>query len=182
MDRRLLLARIAALVALAAALAPAQAQTPPAPEVPGSFLKGSPKVSPAVRERLVELLQLPKDKLWAELVKWPAFQQMSLQEQAAFLQRLAEMHQRLRTQALKKAADMGLKLSPEEEDAFVASYLKERLEVERQMWQETQPKRRKLEEQLTTDLRQQYGDAKTSSASSPPASAVATAPPPTSPR
>lgn len=173
MDRRFLLTVAAAVVLAVPTLAPAQnpAATAP-PDVPASLLKGNPKISPAVRQRLVELIQLPKDKLWAELVKWPSFQQMTLQEQASFLQKLAEMRQRLRVQALRKAADMGLKLAPEQEDAFIASYLRDRMEVERQMWQDAQPKRRKLEEQLTTELRQEYGEGKI----------PATAPEPTTPK
>jgi hypothetical protein len=173
MARRLLLTfTVAAALAVGAV---AQTPPPPAQDVPASLLKGNPHIAPAVRERLVELLQLPKEKLWAELMKWPTFQQMTLQEQASFLQRLAEMRQRLRSQALKKAADLGLKLTPEQEDAFIVTYLQDRMEVERQMWQETQPKRRKLEDKLAADLRREYGEGKA------PAVVPPTAPDPTSP-
>ncbi len=42
------------------------------------------------------------------------------------------------------------------------------------MWQDDKPKRRKLEEQLAADLRQQYGDGKGSAPTAP-------APAPTTP-
>ncbi len=193
MDRRLLLtgAAAAALLLSAAAQSPGPGPSAPAapsapPEVPASLLvKGAAPIPPAVRERLLELLQLPKEKLWDELLKWPTFQQMSLQEQGKFVDRLAEMRQRLRAQALKKAAAMGIQLAPGQEDAFVSSYLKERMEVERQVWQETQPKRHKLEEQLNANLRKEYGaDAGTPPAPTPKGTptAPAPAPAPMSPR
>jgi outer membrane phospholipase A len=89
-------------------------------------------------------------------MKWPAFREMSLQEQANFVNRLAEMRQRIRAQALKKAADLGIRLTPEQEQAFIASYLQERMAIEKKIWQETQAKRRELDEQLKSNLRKQY--------------------------
>jgi len=114
------------------------------------------RVSMEVRERLAQLLQLPKDKLWEELMKWPAFHQMTLQEQGDFLNRLAEMRQRIRVQALRKASEMGLKIPPEKEDAFVNSYIEERIAMEKKIWQETQPKRHQLDEEMKSNLKRQY--------------------------
>ena len=117
-------------------------------------------MTPEVRERLAQLLQLPKEQLWQQLMEWPAFKEMSLQEQAEFVNRLAQMREHIRAQALKKAAELNIKVPPEKEEAFVNSYIQERMAIERKIWEETQVKRHELDEQLKANLKKQYlGDA-----------------------
>ena len=177
-DRALLgLGLVLAFLVLLAACGSAQAQAadtnhpaaspPPAegtavdPAPPQAFFKpNTVKMTPEVRERLAQLLQLPKDRLWVQLMAWPAFKEMSLQEQAEFVNRLAQMREHIRAQALKKAAELGIKVPPEKEEAFVNSYIEERMAIERKIWEETQVKRRELDEQLKADLKKQYlGDS-----------------------
>ena len=134
---------------------PAEAPVDPAP--PQAFFHpNSVKMTPEVRERLAQLLQLPKEQLWAQLMEWPAFKEMSLQQQAEFVNRLALMREHIRVQALKKAAELGIAVPPEKEEAFVNSYIQERMAIERKIWQETQAKRRELDEQLQSNLKKQY--------------------------
>jgi len=144
----------------AAAPAPAEG-TPVDPAPPQAFFKpNAVKMTPEVRERLAQLLQLPKEQLWQQLMEWPAFKEMSLQEQAEFVNRLAQMREHIRTQALKKATELGIKVPPEKEEAFVNSYIQERMAIERKIWEETQVKRRELDEQLKANLKKQYlGDS-----------------------
>ena len=131
------------------------------PAPPQAFFKpNAVKMTPEVRERLAQLLQLPKEQLWQQLMEWPAFKEMSLQEQAEFVNRLAQMREHIRTQALKKATELGIKVPPEKEEAFVNSYIQERMAIERKIWEETQVKRRELDEQLKANLKKQYlGDS-----------------------
>ena len=142
------------------ALPPADG-TPADPAPPQAFFKpNAVKMTPEVRERLAQLLQLPKEQLWDQLMAWPAFKEMTLQEQAEFVNRLAQMREHIRAQALKKAAELGIKVPPEKEEAFVNSYIQERMAIERKIWDETQVKRRELDEQLKADLKKQYlGDS-----------------------
>jgi len=144
------------------AASPPPAEAPPAdPAPPQAFFKpNAVKMTPEVRERLAQLLQLPKEQLWQQLMEWPAFKEMSLQEQAEFVNRLAQMREHIRAQALKKAAELNIKVPPEKEEAFVNSYIQERMAIERKIWEETQVKRHELDEQLKANLKKQYlGDA-----------------------
>ncbi|MDE1172043.1 MAG: hypothetical protein PW734_12690 [Verrucomicrobium sp.] len=147
-------------IAWAALAADTNAPVAPAPD-PNSaafLLRGDARhLPPEVRSRLLELLGLPKDKLWEELHNWPAFQQMNLQQQAGFLNRLSELRQRSRAQALKKAAELNLPLSPEQEDAFVRAYLAERSALEKKFSAETKTIRQRLETEANRHLTEQFG-------------------------
>jgi len=159
--------------------APSPSGTPADPASPQALFRPTGvKMTPEVRERLAQLLQLPKEQLWAQLMDWPAFKEMSLQEQAEFVNRLALMREHIRAQALKKAVEFGIKIPPEKEEAFVNSYIQERMAIEKKIWEETQVKRRELDEQLKANLKKQYlGDSTPAPGTAPAPSPNATAAP-----
>lgn len=110
-----------------------------------------------IREKLETLANLSPQQLDAELQKWPRYQQMDLGERAKILQRIQEFKDRRRKAAENKARELGLKLTPEQFSAFEKEYSGKRSRADRQLWQEMEPRRKALDQQINAELRQQFG-------------------------
>ncbi len=134
-----------------------------APSTPPPTQASTASQSPEVRERMAELLLLPKDQLWKELSKWPAFKKMSLDEQASFLARVAEMRRQTEKQALDHAVKIGLAIAPEKNEAFTDDYLRERLRLHRKFIAEKKigktPSPEAFAKELDRHLLKKYGPA-----------------------
>lgn len=122
---------------------------------------GQPQQPPEVRERMAELLLLPKDKLWKELSKWPSFKKMTLEEQSAFLGRMAAMRKQTEKRALEHAVKIGLAVPPEKHDAFTDDYLRERLRLHKRFIAEKKkgksPAPEAYDRELDRHLTKKYG-------------------------
>ena len=127
---------------------------------------------PEVRERMAELLLLPKDKLWKELSKWPSFKKMTLEEQSAFLARLAAMKKQTQKRALDHAVRIGLAIPPDKHDAFTDDYLRERLHLHRKFIAEKKtgkaPSPEAFDKELNRRLTKKYGPAVTATSPTSP--------------
>jgi hypothetical protein len=118
------------------------------------------KLNPEMRLRLFELSQLPPEKMSEALAKWPRFEKMSTEEKERFLARFEEMQLNQRRMALEKAKQFGLTLSPEQEAEFVKRYTGRRLAEEKKIWEEMEPRRRKMESNLREEMLKEFGAAK----------------------
>jgi len=134
---------------------------------------------PEVRERMAELLLLPKEKLWKELSKWPSFKRMTLDEQSAFLARLAAAKRQAQKKALDHAVKIGLAIPPEKHEAFTDDYLRERLRLHRKFVAEKRkgdaPSPEAFDREFDRRLVKKYGPAQAQPTPPPPGSGT---PPP----
>jgi hypothetical protein len=110
-----------------------------------------------LRGRLDQLAQLSDEELKAHLEKWPRYKEMTLAEQSRFLMKIAEFRERRKKQAEMKAKELGLQLTPEEQKEFEKRYWEKRLEMEQQIFQELEPRRKELERQLNELLKTEFG-------------------------
>ncbi|MDD4933316.1 MAG: hypothetical protein PHO89_07630 [Methylacidiphilaceae bacterium] len=109
-----------------------------------------------VKQKIVGLLELPDDRLLAELEKWPRFQKMNLEQKGRFLERIARMRVERRRAADREAEKLGLTLSEDQRAAFRRQYWQRREEMARQLWKETEGQRKSLREQLEKELKAQF--------------------------
>lgn len=138
---------------MAPANAPANAQAGEPGKKP-AFMGGKWELE--MKEKLETLVKLSPQQLDDELQKWPRYQQMDLGERAKLLQRIQEFKDRRRKQAENKARDLGLKLTPEQFAVFEEKFWDKRLHADRQLWQEMEPRRKQLEQQLNSELKQEF--------------------------
>ncbi len=163
-----LLAVVATSSRVQAQNAPGTPQPPTAPATPMATLgtANEPGKKPPfmggkweleLKEKLETLVKLSPQQLDAELQKWPRYQQMDLGERAKLLQRIQEFKDRRRKQAENKARDMGLRLTPEQFTLFEQKFWEKRMQADRQLWQEMEPRRKQLEQQINNELKQEFG-------------------------
>lgn len=109
-----------------------------------------------LRQKIGQLLELPDDRLLAELEKWPRFQQMDLDRKGKLLERIARMRVERHREAEREAERLGLKLSGDRKAAFERRYWQRREEIARRLWQETEGERKALREKMEKDLRAEF--------------------------
>jgi hypothetical protein len=114
-------------------------------------------VDPEMRAQLERLIQLPPDQIKAELDKWPRYQKLDLEAQGRLLLKLQEMKERQRQFAEKKAAELGLKLTPEQTAAFQKRLAEERRQFEQKMRERMEPLRQQLETEMNQRLKTEFG-------------------------
>ncbi|QSR85587.1 hypothetical protein [Methylacidimicrobium sp. B4] len=108
------------------------------------------------RQKIVQLLELPDDRLLAELEKWPRFQKMGLGQKGKFLERIARVRMEHHRAAEREAERLGLKLSDDQKAAFEREYWKRREEIAHQIWKETEGQRKELREKMEKELKAQF--------------------------
>lgn len=109
-----------------------------------------------MREKFETLAQLTSQQLDAELQKWPRYQQMDLAERGKLLQRLAEYRDRRHKVAENKARELGLTLTPDQFAAFETKYWQKKLEADHKLFDEMEPRRKALDQQITAELKQEF--------------------------
>jgi hypothetical protein len=109
-----------------------------------------------VKQKIIGLLELPDDRLLAELGKWPRFQEMNLEQKGRFLERIARMRAERIRAADREAERLGLTLSEDQRATFRRQYWQRREEMARQLWKETEGQRKSLREQLEKELKAQF--------------------------
>jgi hypothetical protein len=177
---------------LAATAVVVHAQNAPPPSTTNPPAQGDPsaqgKKNPApgigrgdieIREKLETLSQLTPQQLDIELQKWPRYQQMDLGERAKLLQRIQEYKDRRHRQAESKARDLGVKMTPEQFATFEKRFWEKRLQADRQLWQEMEPRRKALDQQINSELKQEFAAFVTAPPPAPPTTIPAPVAPPT---
>jgi hypothetical protein len=109
--------------------------------------------------RFIEILTLTmvtKDQLQAKLEEWPPFQKFSDPQKARLVERIDEVRDQARKEALEVAQEFQFALSPENQDEFVRKYWMEKLGIEKSLREELSPLRKRLEEEGRKRLEQDF--------------------------
>jgi hypothetical protein len=99
---------------------------------------------------------VPPEKLQEKLAEWPNFQALSPEQRARLVERIDQVRETARKQALDVAQEFGLRVPAEQEDAFVQMYWKERVQMDQVLRQELQQKRSRLEQESQTRILQKF--------------------------
>lgn len=121
--------------------------------------KGQFWAGPPDEKRFIQILSLtlvPKDKLQEKLSEWPNYQELSPEQRERLVERIDQVREAARKQALEVAREFDLQVSPDQEDQFVQTYWKERVEIDQALQQEMLTKRKKLEEESETRILKKF--------------------------
>lgn len=97
--------------------------------------------------QILSLTLVPREKLQEKLAEWPNYQELSPEQRARLLERIDQVRETARKQALDVAQEFGLQVGPGQEDEFVRLYWSERVEMDQVLKQELSTKRKKLEKE-----------------------------------
>lgn len=127
---------------------------PDAPFVPKRGMvkreKGQFWAGPPDEGRFAQILALtlvPKEKLEERLAEWPHYQELNAEQRQRLVERIDEVRQTARKQALDVAKDFNLRVGPGQEEEFVRMYWRERVQIDQSLRQEFQEKRKQLEQE-----------------------------------
>lgn len=141
---------------------------PDAPFVPKRGMvkreKGQFWAGPPDEGRFAQILTLtlvPKEKLHEKLSEWPNYQELDQAQRARLEERIDQVRETARKQALDVAKEFGLRVGPGQEDEFVRMYWSERVKMDSQLRQELSRKRKKLEEESEGRILQKFPKADT---------------------
>lgn len=128
---------------------------------------GDGKEMAELRGRLNELAKLSDAEILAQLEKWPPYQRMSLGEKGHLLQRIQDAREFRQKVARRKAGALGLEIPAAEQEKFTALFWDSKLEMDRRLFEEMEPKRRQYQQEMDAKILAQFGQYRT--ASPPPA-------------
>ena len=97
--------------------------------------------------QILSLTLVSKDKLQEKLGEWPNYQQLSADQRERLMERIDQVRESARKQALEVAREFSLQVSPAQEDEFVRMYWSERVAMDQFLRREMEDKRRKLEKE-----------------------------------
>ena len=125
---------------------------PDAPFVPKRNMvkreKGQFWAGPPDENRFAQILVLtllPKERLQAKLAEWPNYQELDEAQRARLVERIDQVRETCRKQALEVAREFGLKFGPGQEEEFVRMYWSERVKIDQSLRQEFEERRSQLE-------------------------------------
>lgn len=97
--------------------------------------------------QILSLTLIPRDNLQEKLGEWPNYQQLSMEQRKRLMERIDQVRESARKQALEVAKEFSLQVSPAQEDEFVRMYWSERVAMDQSLKREMEEKRRKLEKE-----------------------------------
>lgn len=110
----------------------------------GQFWAGPPDEGRFAQ--ILSLTLVPKEKLHDKLAEWPNYQELDEAQRARLEERIDQVRETARKQALDVAKEFDLQVGRGEEDEFVRMYWGERVKMDMELRQELNQKRKKLEE------------------------------------
>ena len=111
----------------------------------GQFWAGPPDEGRFAQILLLTLV--PREQLHERLAEWPNFQDLNEAQRGRLVERIDEVRETARKQALDVAKEFNLQVKPGQEDEFVRMYWMERIQIDQAVRQELLTKRKKLEEE-----------------------------------
>ena len=140
---------------------------PDAPFVPKRGMvkreKGQFWAGPPDEGRFTQILTLtlvPRERLEEKLAEWPNYQQLNEEQRARLLERIDQVREAARKQALEVAKEFGLQVAPGQEEEFVRVYWTERVAIDQALRQEMQEKRNRLEKESEKRILQRFPKSK----------------------
>jgi hypothetical protein len=97
-----------------------------------------------------------KDQLQAKLEEWPPFQKFSDPQKGRLVERIDEVREQAKKEALEVAQEFQFAVSPENQDEFVRKYWMEKLRIEKSLREELSPLRKRLEEEARKRLERDF--------------------------
>lgn len=112
--------------------------------------KGQFWAGPPDEGRFGQILMLTlvrKEKLQEKLAEWPNYQELNQAQRDRLVERIDQVRELARKQALEVAKEFNLQVEPGQEDEFVRTYWLERVEIDQALQEELSTKRKKLEKE-----------------------------------
>lgn len=97
--------------------------------------------------QILSLTLVPKDKLEEKLAEWPNYQELSEDQRKRLVERIEQVRETARKQALEVAKEFGLQVDAGQEEEFVRMYWGERVRMDQLLREELLTKRKKLEKE-----------------------------------
>ena len=139
---------------------------PDAPFVPKRNMvqreKGQFWAGPPDEGRFAQILLLtlvPRERLREKLAEWPNYRDLDEAQRARLVERIDQVREICRKQALEVAKEFGLKVEPGQEDQFVRMYWSERVRMDQALRQELQEKRSRLEKDSENRILKKFPQA-----------------------
>ena len=126
--------------------------------------KGGPskeaKQMPLLDERfpkMIEIAAAPEEKVNALAAQIVAARNAPPEKQEEMLGHIMDFRKHLRDEALQSAKRLNIPLTPENEGDYVRAFWTKRVEIEKKLRQEIEPRRKQLMDQSRAELAQQFG-------------------------
>lgn len=142
--------RLPQLLAGVLLLAPVRAQEPPPP--PSAELS-EPQPPPSPNDRR-ERPPNERNRFPRNLKNWD---ELSDEEKNKLRERGKQLFERGRQEVEKAISELDVELSPEKRREFIKAYMDKRRQIERQIWEETKPRRQELIQEAVADLKKEFG-------------------------
>ena len=97
--------------------------------------------------QILSLTLVPSDRLHEKLAEWPNYQELSPQQKERLAERIEQVRETARRQALEVAKEFNLQVSAGREDEFVRMYWTERVRMDQILQQDLLTKRKRLEQE-----------------------------------
>ena len=125
--------------------------------------KGQFWAGPPDEGRFAQILTLtlvPRERLQEKLAGWPNYQQLNEEQRVRLLERIDQVRDAARKQALEVAKEFGLSVGPGQEEEFVRMYWTERVAIDQTLQKELQEKRTRLENESEKRILQKFPKTK----------------------
>jgi len=125
--------------------------------------KGQFWAGPPDEGRFAQILTLtlvPKERLQEKLAEWPNYQELDEAQRARLLERIDQVREAARKQALEVAKEFGLQVAPGREEEFVRMYWTERVAIDQALGQELRAKKARLEKDSENRIFQKFPKSK----------------------
>jgi hypothetical protein len=109
--------------------------------------------------QILSLTLVPRDKLQEKLGEWPHYQQLSVEQRERLMERIDQVRESARKQALEVAKEFRLQIKPGQEEEFVRMYWRERVTMDQTLRREMEDKRKKLEQESESRILQKFPKA-----------------------
>lgn len=114
-----------------------------------------------MREKLEQLATLSDDQIRTKLNEWPPYSKMKLGDEGQLLTRIQQFKD-LRSQvAAKKAHELGLTLTPDQQTRFEKEYWDKRLQMDRDLAKQFQPALKARDQQMREELFREFSSSGT---------------------
>lgn len=111
-------------------------------------------------QSMLELATAPESEIKTHLARWPRTKNASPEQKERIEKRALQFREKLRSEALTAAKEMKLSFSGEKESAFIRDYWQKRVEIEKTLCAEVEPKRQYCIEELHQELKQKFSAQK----------------------
>lgn len=122
--------------------------------------KGDRRPIPLWDERfpkMIEIAAAPEEKVQTLATQIAASRNESPEKQQEIVAHIMEFRKHLRDEALQAAKNMNVRLTPDKEGDFIRTFWTKRMEIEKSLHQEVEPRRKQMLEQAREELSKQFG-------------------------